>query len=169
MKNIMLTMIGVLISIYTLGLCFGIASIAIRQNILEEHVSRVLIRTLKEEYQTQDAKEAYDKLHNELKLNVGINGHVDVEIQKMDLDKGVIHVVVTEHFRQINGKEKTITCEKTVIVDEPVKATYSAGAIAAINATAQSDVYSNAYEYYQEYEGAMLFKPTDDTEAGVFY
>ena len=169
MKNIILTMIGVLISIYTLGICFGITSIAIRQNILEEHVSRVLIRTLKEEYQTQDAKEAYDKLHNELKLNVGNNGYVDVEIQKMDLDKGVIHVVVKEHFRQVNGKEKTITCEKTVIVDEPVKATYSAGALAAINATPQSDVYSNAYAYYQEYEGAMLFKPTDDTEAGVFY
>ena len=200
MKNLVLTLLGVMIGIYTIGICFSIYSLETRKNALEEHVSRVLQRTLEQEYrgmnkyqghnqiQVRDEEQVRKDLKEELALDVGQNGQVEVEIGYLDLEKGIIHVVVQEHFLQFNGKERTIRCEKTAIVDAMENPVLSAGAAAVIGLEDESvrtsvstetsansmessatNIYTNAYEYYQAYQGAMLFKPEDGTEAGVFY
>lgn len=186
MKNVVLTILGIMISIYVIGTCLCVFSWETRKNVLDEHVSRVLARTLEDEYQSKDVQRVYEHLVDELTFDVGKNGRIEVEIGQLDLDKGIIHVIVKEHFRQFNGQERTITCEKTVIMDSQVESVYSAGGAAAVfdsqvwldegykasstgTSTGSSDTYSNAYSYYAVYEGKMIFKPTDETEAGVFY
>ena len=54
MKNIVLTILGFLISIYVILTCTCVFSWIIRKNVLDEHVSRVLERTLEKEYQAKD-------------------------------------------------------------------------------------------------------------------
>ena len=185
MKNIVLTILGILISIYVILTCTCVFSWIIRKDVLDEHVSRVLERTLEKEYQAKDVQRVREHLIEELTLDVGKNGRIQVEIGQLDLSKGIIHVVVKEHFRQLNGKERTITCQKTVIVDASVEPVYSAGVAAAVfdsdtinvrhgssstgTSAENSGIYGNAYDYYEAYEGKMLFKPKDETEAGVFY
>lgn len=185
MKNVILFLLGIMISMYTVGICFSVFSVEIRKNALEEHVSRVLSRTLEEEYQARDEEEVRETLKRELALDVGKNGYIEVDVCQLDLKKGLIHVVVKEYFRQFNGKEKMLTCEKTVIMDSAATPSYSAGAIAAMTEPVEmhtsnlmtgvsvessgSSIYSNAQVYYQTYEGKMIFKPIDETEAGVFY
>ena len=172
MKNLVLAMLGVMIGIYTMGIVFCIYSLETRKNALEEHVSRVLLRTLEQEYQGQDKHQDQVRkaLEEELALDVGPNGQVEVEIGYLDLEKGIIHVVVQEHFLQFNGKERTIRCEKTAIVDILESPAFRAGAAAAISLeSSATNIYTDAYEYYQTYQGSMIFKPEDETEAGVFY
>lgn len=177
MKNIIVVFLGFMISLYTVGLCFGAFSIETRKNTLDEHVSRVLQRTLEEEYRALDTNRVAENLKKELQLDRGKNGKVEAEIKQLDLQKGLIQVVVKEAFRQINGEERVITCEKTVIMDSSVTKSYTAGAVTAITEmrggisreTSASGVYANAFEYYNTYEGKMIFKPADETPAGVFY
>ena len=181
MKNILLSMMGILLSIYVLGTGMCVYSLAVRENALEEHVSRVLERTLTEEYREKDEERVRRKLTEELSLIPGKNGSVEVDIPVLDLMKGLIQVEVKEHFRQFNGRMRTIGCKKLVLVDAPMNGSYSAGANAAFleepleepymqsTSSETSGTYTNAYEYYQEYEGKMIFKPEDSLPAGVYY
>lgn len=155
-------------SAYVIAMCFGISLMETRKNTLEEHVSRVLLNTLAKEYGAQDTNRVEQTLLEELNRSSGTNSRMETQIGCMDLEKGIIHVVVKEFFRQINGRERVITCEKTVIMDEKRKED-RVTLQGVSKETDGSQVYENAYAYYQKYGKEMSFKPKDDTEAGIFY
>ncbi len=178
MKNIILIIIGVMISVYTLGTCLEVVSLEVRKNALEVRVSGVLQQTLEENFGKTDEASVREQLQAALTPEVGTNGRVEVEITGMNLQKGLIQVVVREYFRQFNGRERSIQCHKTVIVEQEMeREEVVAGQIIGnswkgtlhYSVGTSSSTYTNAYEYYQEYEGKMRFKPEDDIEAGVYY
>ena len=90
----------------------------------------------------------------------------------MDLEKGIVSVRVTEHFRQFNGKERTIVCEKTAIVEQHMQKSITTEAVTKLQlkASQNNSTLSNAYEFYETYGGSkMVFEPGENREGMIYY
>lgn len=118
MKNIMLGIIGILITFYTLMIGLNILYFQTQKNQLEKQVSRIVKNTLEAEYQKEDEAFVKQMLLQEIKNSISEkNGELEVEVQGIDLQKGFLSVRVTKRVEMLNGKEKTIVVEKTAIMD----------------------------------------------------
>lgn len=120
MKSVILAFIGILITLYTFSSVFSVFSLQTRKNDLENHLARVVEDFLESAYPNGDEGMVKQRLMNELSKNVDDSGTLTVEVQALDLQKGIISVKASETFRQFNGKKRTIVCEKTAIVEQAV-------------------------------------------------
>lgn len=75
----------------------------------------------KKDYTVANADEYIADFIEQLLLEVDSNSDISIEILEADYEKNLLSVAVTEEFTYINGKKGTITCEKTIIMDEPVQ------------------------------------------------
>lgn len=116
-KNIILGMIGVFISIYTLLIGLDILMYQTSKNQIEKQVSRIVKQVLETNYQRDDVEMVKQMMTEEILSSVSKNGTIKVEIEAIDLEKGLLSVSVTKQIQMLNGKEKEIRIEKTAIVD----------------------------------------------------
>lgn len=116
-KNIILGMIGVFISIYTLLIGLDILMYQTSKNQIEKQVSRIVKHVLETNYQRDDVEMVKQMMTEEILSSVSKNGTIKVEIEAIDLEKGLLSVSVTKQIQMLNGKEKEIRIEKTAIVD----------------------------------------------------
>lgn len=116
-KNIILGMIGVFISIYTLLIGLDILMYQTSKNQIEKQVSRIVKHVLEKNYQRDDVEMVKQMMTEEILSSVSKNGTIKVEIEAIDLEKGLLSVSVTKQIQMLNGKEKEIRIEKTAIVD----------------------------------------------------
>ena len=170
MKNIILAGIGILITIYTITIAFSVFSYETRRNELENVVSRVVENTLEREYQKGEEEAVKQSLIEELTLDVGTNGAVEVQVKAIDLKKGILSVKVTERFRQFNGKERSIVCEKTAIVEQHTQQNViKAQSMNAQLCATANNVLTNAYMFYQTHGSTMVFEPGASQEGMIYY
>lgn len=116
-KNIILGMIGVFISIYTLLIGLDILMYQTSKNQIEKQVSRIVKHVLETNYQRDDVEMVKQMMTEEILSSFSKNGTIKVEIEAIDLEKGLLSVSVTKQIQMLNGKEKEIRIEKTAIVD----------------------------------------------------
>ena len=118
MKNIILGIIGIGITLYTLCIGLQILSIQTQKNELEKQVSRIVKNTLEAEYGTGEESMVEQMLLQEITACVSTkSGNVEVEVKAFDLQKGILSVKVTKWVKMLNGKEKEFVVEKTAIVE----------------------------------------------------
>ena len=118
MKNIILGVIGIFITFYTLLLGLNILYVQTQKNQLEKHVSRIVKNTLESEYQKGEEAFVEELLLEEITAAVSTkNATVEVQVQGIDLEKGFLSVKVSKQVGMLNGKEKTIVVEKTAIME----------------------------------------------------
>lgn len=120
MKNTILGIIGIFITIYTIAIGMEVYNIQVRKNQLDNAVSKIVQEVLEEYYQGNDtqAKLAFeqrigDTLHE--------NADLTIEIQALDMEKGILSVTVSEEYTQMNGKVRTESVSKTAIVEKCVE------------------------------------------------
>jgi hypothetical protein len=118
MKNIILGMMGCLIAIYTFVSCLSIYSISSRKNEMENCVAQVLEHSLRQYYgQEGGDAEAAQAVREDLLGQLHSESQVQVEIRACDMSAGILSVSVRETFTLPGGQEKTLSCEKTIIVE----------------------------------------------------
>ena len=118
MKNVILGMIGILVTLYTLQIGLNILYFQTQKNQLEKQVSRIVKHTLEAEYGTGDEAVVKQMLIQEMKEAISdYEGNLEIEVQGMDLQKGLLSVRVTKRVEMLNGKEKTVVVEKTAIME----------------------------------------------------
>ena len=118
MKNIVLGIIGILITFYTLLIGLNVLYFQTQKNQLEKQVSRVVKNMLETEYQKGDESFVKQMLLQEIKNVISEeNGNLEIEVQGIDLQKGLLSVRVIKRVELLNGKEKTIVVDKTAIMD----------------------------------------------------
>jgi hypothetical protein len=118
MKNIILGMIGSLIAVYTFVSCLGIYSISLRKNEMENNISRVIEQNLREYYGKENGDaDAAQSVKEELLGGLGSDSKVSIEIRACDMREGILSVSVEETFTMPGGKEKSVSCVKTAIVE----------------------------------------------------
>lgn len=118
MKNVILAIIGVFITIYTLLMGLNILYVQTQKNQLEKQVSRIVKKTLEAEYQKGEETFVEELILQEITDVVSTKRtQLDVEIQGIDLEKGFLSVKVTKRVEMLNGREKAIVVEKTAIME----------------------------------------------------
>lgn len=118
MKNIILGAAGFLIALYTIASCLSIYSISARKNEMENCMARVLQQNLESYYASGcPDSEVASYVRQDLIGQLHAASKLTVEIRACDMTTGVICVRVTESFGLPGGGNKTIACEKTVIVE----------------------------------------------------
>ena len=118
MKNIVLGIIGIGITLYTLLIGLQILSTQTQKNELEKQVSRIVKNTLEAEYGGGDETLAEQMLIQEITSCVSAkSGRVEVDVKAIDLQKGILSVKVTKWVEMLNGREKKLVVEKTAIVE----------------------------------------------------
>lgn len=117
MKNAILGVLGACILFYTTLIGLGVYNTGVRKNEVDNILSQVVKQTLEEGYGQTNAKEWETKLKENILLRLGSDSDVEIVIDCMDLEKGIIHVMVQETFWQINGKRKILEWEKTAIME----------------------------------------------------
>ena len=118
MKNIILGLIGIFISLYTLLIGLNVLFVQTQKNELEKQVSRIVKNTLENEYQKGEDAFVEQMLVQELTTVLSTErDRLEIEIQGIDLEKGLLSVKVTKHVEMLNGREKAIVVEKTAIME----------------------------------------------------
>ena len=117
-KNIIVGLIGIFISLYTLLIGLNILFVQTQKNELEKQVSRIVKNTLENEYQKGEDSFVEQMLVQELVEVLSTErSRLEIEVQGIDLEKGFLSVKVTKHVEMLNGREKTIMVEKTAIME----------------------------------------------------
>ena len=118
MKNMILGLIGIFITFYTLLIGLNVLYVQTQKNELEKMVSRIVKNTLENEYQKGEAALVEQMLVQELTAVLSTErDRLEIEVQGIDLEKGLLSVKVTKHVEMLNGREKAIVVEKTAIME----------------------------------------------------
>lgn len=117
MKSVMLGMMGFLITIYTLLIGLNVLTIQSHKNQLDRNLSRILKNVLETEYPYGEEAMVEQMLREEIIASISSKAPISVEIQAIDLQKGVLSVKVTETISTVVGTPREIVMEKTAIVE----------------------------------------------------
>ena len=117
MKNILLGLIGVMITVYTLLIGLNILTIQVHKNQLEKNLSRVVKNVLEGEMGQASEESIQQMICEEVSDVIQEKGDLVVEILALDLQKGILSVRITERITTITGNEKEIVLEKTAILE----------------------------------------------------
>lgn len=118
MKQVILTIVGTLVIIYMVMISFSVFSTQTRKNDLENNVGRIIEEALKEQYQQGDEELIKQRVIEEITASLEKSGETQVQVRAFDLQKGIISVIVEHTYLQFNGKQRTLSCEKTVIIEQ---------------------------------------------------
>lgn len=119
MKNIILGMTGLLIMIYTLLIGINLYVFVTEKNLLEKHVSRAVENVLEEYYKDTSESIAENRLKEDI-LTDEDRDKTSIEIVELDLEKGLISVIVQKDVTLITGKVRQVSIEKTAIIEKLV-------------------------------------------------
>ena len=117
MKNILLGLIGVMITVYTLLIGLNILTVQSHKNQLERNLSRVVKNVLEGEFEQPSEESILQMIEEEVSDVMQEKGKREVEILALDLQKGILSVRVTEYITTIVGTQKEIVIEKTALVE----------------------------------------------------
>lgn len=126
MKQVILTMVGMILVFYTITIGFSVFSTQTRKNELENNVARIVEAALTKNCQIygeqpialQEKEISFLKQNLIEEITASIGEDVLVQILAFDMEKGIVSVRVEETYEQFNGKTKAISCEKTVILEQ---------------------------------------------------
>lgn len=119
-KSIILGIIGVFITVYTMLIGLDVLSYQTNKNEIDKHLSRIMKHVLESEYQSGDETLAKQMILQELKDITSGEDEMEVEFQAIDLEKGLLSVKVTKNISMLSGKQKQIVVEKTAIIERVV-------------------------------------------------
>ena len=117
MKNILLGLIGVMITVYTLLIGLNILTVQSHKNQLERNLSRVVKNVLEGEFEQSSEESILQMIQEEVSDVMQDKGEREVEILALDLQKGILSVRVTEYITTIVGTQKEIVIEKTALLE----------------------------------------------------
>lgn len=121
MKNIILGILGCMIAVYTIVSCLSIYSISTRKNEMENCISQVLEYHLNRYYATGTSDNEVEALVRQgIRQQLHAASQVSIEVKSCDMVSGIISVKVTEKFMLPGGFYKSISCDKTILVETEV-------------------------------------------------
>lgn len=84
-------------------------------NTVKDTLETVFINKI---YTINDVNELMADFCSNLMLQENANSKLTVILKGVNFEEGLIHIEVQSNFIFPNGKEKTIRCEKTVVLEE---------------------------------------------------
>ncbi len=166
MKTIVFGVSAFLITVMTILLvitvCGQTQMLIINDNNLKSALHSSLKATLTEsDYSINDTNELVANLLEKMSVGAADNEKLKIEIMAADKDTGVLSVRATATYTQINGKEKSVTTEQTVIVNPntDIRDVY----------TVTYNLRGNVYKKYEINAGEALIVPKNPSVTGYTF
>ncbi len=120
-KNVVLGMIAIFILLYisVIGMNFYMTQTNKLQ--LERVLPRGVEHALKAGMESGDSSSVKEILKEEIEDAITGADNVQIQIPAMDLEKGLLSVVVSLEYTLLTGEERTIREEKTMIIERQIK------------------------------------------------
>lgn len=169
MKNIVLVIVNAILGVLTLMIVMTLYGRMNRSMELQSNLSSAVEETvdnmaLSKKYSIQNTNEFLADLVSELSVLLDCESNITIHILQCDKERGILSVEVLLTYVHPNGKEGTVSCEKTVIVNSQP-------------ADAEPDKYKVAFwvgadlykEYLVEAESVISTPAEPQSTEGSFY
>ena len=123
MKNIIITITFVVMTIMTLFIVESLHAKEYRTVELSEAVDNALIATMNNVagnkcYTIVSNEEFVEDFKQILITSVDSASELDIEVLNADYEKGILSVKVTENYEYLNGRQGNVTKTATVLLDQ---------------------------------------------------
>ena len=166
MKNIIITITFVVMTIMTFFIVESLHSKEYRTVELSEAVDNALIATMNNVagnkcYTIGSNGEFVEDFKQMLMTSIDSASELDIEVLNADYEKGILSVKVTENYVYLNGRQGTVTKTATVLLDQKQqeKNYY----------TVNYHVGDSLYKSYQLAKGSPIIKPKDPEMEGCAF
>lgn len=124
MKNIIISMSLVFMIVISTSIVFVIDGRGIRQQETTDSLSTAIEGTLQEimidkAYTVNNPDELIADFIQAMLIQINSNAKLTVNILDIDMEKGLLSIEVIESFKHVNGNQGTVSCVKTVILEQP--------------------------------------------------
>lgn len=117
-------------------------SVNLQDNLQEAVESSLNTAMCNKNYTIDDADELIADMIEGIAMYLNDSDKIDVTVKNVDMEKGLLSVVVTEHYTSVKDKVTDISCEKTVLLDRYATYTVTYGMYDS----------SNSFVGYKTYE-----------------
>ena len=166
MKNIIITITFVVMTIMTLFIVESLHAKEYRTVELSEAVDNALIATMNNVagnkcYTIGSNEEFVEDFKQILMTSVDSASELDIEVLNADYEKGILSVKVTENYDYLNGRQGNVTKTATVLLDQKQqeKNYY----------TVKYYVGDSLYKSYQLVEGTAIIVPKNPELEGMSF
>ena len=166
MKNIIITITFVVMTIMTLFIVESLHAKEYRTVELSEAVDNALIATMNNVtvnkcYTIGSNEEFVEDFKQILMTSIDSTSELDIEVLNTDYEKGILSVKVTENYDYLNGRQGTVTKTATVLLDQKQqeKNYY----------TVKYYVGDSLYKCYQLAEGVAIIVPKNPEFEGMSF
>lgn len=166
MKNIIITITFVVMTIMTFFIVESLHSKEYRTVELSEAVDNALIATMNNVagnkcYTIGSNEEFVEDFKQILMTSIDSTSELDIEVLNADYEKGILSVKVTENYDYLNGRQGTVTKTATVLLDQKQqeKNYY----------TVKYYVGDSLYKCYQLAEGVAIIVPKNPELDGMSF
>ena len=166
MKNIIITITFVVMTIMSLFIVESLHAKEYRTVELSEAVDNALIATMNNVagnkcYTIGSNEEFVEDFKQILMTSVDSASELDIEVLNADYEKGILSVKVTENYEYLNGRQGNVTKTATVLLDQKQqeKNYY----------TVKYYVGDSLYKSYQLVEGTAIIMPKNPELEGMSF
>lgn len=121
MKNIVLVITSAIIGVLTLAIVMTVGGREVRSMEINSNLPAAVEQTVanlaESKYTIADRNEYLADFMEDLTAGLDTDSDIKVEITNVDLERKMMGVKVTETFDHPNGRQGSVTCERTVILD----------------------------------------------------
>lgn len=121
MKNIVLVITSAIIGVLTLAIVMTVGGREVRSMDINSNLPAAVEQTVanlaERKYTIADRNEYLADFMEDLAVGLDTDSDIKVEITNVDLERKMMGVKVTETFDHPNGRQGSVTCERTVILD----------------------------------------------------
>ena len=169
MKNAIIASVLVLLFIISSLILLTVYNQNTRQNELEDNLSTAVEQALenlkiKKSYSIDNTDEFVADFLENLLVGIESDSEIKVEILSVDIEKGLLDVNVTETYKQPNGSKKSISCRKTIILEEYEQKPPAQYAVRFMTTVTGNDYDFVDYKVYTLTHGSMVIVPGTNPE-----
>ena len=166
MKNIIITITFVVMTILSLFIVESLHAKEYRTVELSEAVDNALIATMNNVagnkcYTIGSNEEFVEDFKQILMTSVDSASELDIEVLNADYEKGILSVKVTENYEYLNGRQGNVTKTATVLLDQKQQEKNYC--------TVKYYVGDSLYKSYQLVEGTAIIVPKNPELEGMSF
>lgn len=174
MKNVILIVINMLIAVLTFAILMTMDARMARQQELTNNLSSVteeVVENLMQNrnYEITDYQSFIADFVENLAVSLDTDSNIIVKIMKADIEKGILAIEVVEKYQHMNGREGTVSCQKTVIFNQIVEEETNAYDIKFYLSKEDLLNKKECYKSYAVTGGDSIFQPKPPVKDGYIF
>lgn len=174
MRNIVLIIVSIILGVLTLFIGMTIDGRMNRSVELKSSLSSAIEETVenmavKEKYSINNVNEYIADFVEDLSASLDADSDIMVKVLKMDKEKGILNLQVTEFFTHPNGETGTVECERNVILNKVDKLVPDKHSVRFYLTKADMDAGIACYKSCVVYEGDLLSVPKEPRMDGASF